>query len=772
MSFNIKKFASATLAMVMLTSTLTACGSDDGDKISEDDLWYNSSYLELAAPYSDDEVAMCQFMEPTVIGDDLYLLLLAERNFDISEAMNNENFDISQIVINSICKYDMSGNFIEEIPIENPTDSDVAIISTLDEYEGKLKLGFETLSSGDNAIGKHYEIMDPDTHQFVDSYDIDIPVDENTMIFDTADVGDYQVVFMYVFGEGSLDFQFAVTEGGRLLNTIDVAEEVPDLTINDIADYNAIDDHTIAMMASTPDGIVEITLDVEAGTLTSSGNVSANRKHTYLSADGGSFAIDTQGIWTLDESMNENLYIPFTAANVNVSNATNGNVVYCDGNKVIIYGQKVTDNIVPDNYLIVMDKADSNPNAGKSVLKICTLNEHLSYAEAEAICRYNNQSEDYFAQVMVYESDATDETDYGSINSVTNQLMVDLIAGEGPDVVLNGCGLEQLNNPEYFVDMNEYLNGSDGVDSSALYADIISANTSHDGKLYQLPLGFNIRGIMAPSTLHADGTTGFTFDEYNTFVNDSCNGHDPIGLDKTTYLIECLSDSDIDYIVDGQVNFDSAEFRALAQYCHDYVYESSDDVEGESDSTVKVYDVELTSSADYILFYQLANKTDMFVYGYPAATQGTASAQIECSAAISAVCDDDTKEAAWDFVKVLLSDDIQKLEDECNPISKEAFQYVAMRGLDSANSQYDMLANMGYSPMIIAMFGLSRVSEDVVNGYIEVADSINRTTSMDTAVSAILSEEMGAYFSDQKSLDDVISIVNNRAQTIVSERGN
>ena len=42
---------------------------------------------------------------------------------------------------------------------------------------------------------------------------------------------------------------------------------------------------------------------------------------------------------------------------------------------------------------------------------------------------------------------------------------------------------------------------------------------------------------------------------------------------------------------------------------------------------------------------------------------------------------------------------------------------------------------------------------------------------MDPAVASIVVEEMGAYFSGQKDIEDVISVMEDRVQTFLDERG-
>ena len=50
-------------------------------------------------------------------------------------------------------------------------------------------------------------------------------------------------------------------------------------------------------------------------------------------------------------------------------------------------------------------------------------------------------------------------------------------------------------------------------------------------------------------------------------------------------------------------------------------------------------------------------------------------------------------------------------------------------------------------------------------------ESCVKDVSLDPAITAILREEMPAYFAGQKDLDQVIKVIDNRCQTYLSERG-
>ena len=62
------------------------------------------------------------------------------------------------------------------------------------------------------------------------------------------------------------------------------------------------------------------------------------------------------------------------------------------------------------------------------------------------------------------------------------------------------------------------------------------------------------------------------------------------------------------------------------------------------------------------------------------------------------------------------------------------------------------------------------MDESVITSYKEVLQSASVIVSDDPAVLNIIREEIPAYFLDQKSLDAVISIINNRVSTVIAER--
>ena len=59
---------------------------------------------------------------------------------------------------------------------------------------------------------------------------------------------------------------------------------------------------------------------------------------------------------------------------------------------------------------------------------------------------------------------------------------------------------------------------------------------------------------------------------------------------------------------------------------------------------------------------------------------------------------------------------------------------------------------------------------EIIDDYIDVISTASTIKSFDPNIMIIISEEIPAYFADQKSIEDVAGIITKRAQTVVDER--
>ena len=93
--------------------------------------------------------------------------------------------------------------------------------------------------------------------------------------------------------------------------------------------------------------------------------------------------------------------------------------------------------------------------------------------------------------------------------------------------------------------------------------------------------------------------------------------------------------------------------------------------------------------------------------------------------------------------------------------SLDAFNYGMSLMIDEYSS--DELAGNGFTTMML--------DEQDIADYDALIMSCDHMPHTDSAIMLIVREEIQAYFAGQKTLDEVLEIINNRVATFVNERG-
>ena len=104
-----------------------------------------------------------------------------------------------------------------------------------------------------------------------------------------------------------------------------------------------------------------------------------------------------------------------------------------------------------------------------------------------------------------------------------------------------------------------------------------------------------------------------------------------------------------------------------------------------------------------------------------------------------------------------MSDEIQNVvaTQDSNPMSISAFESSAIIALEKFNKN-----NTFVQPL----------DDTVITSYKNVLLSASVIDNIDPAVLIVIREEVPPFFVDQKSLDAVLPIINDRVSTIIAER--
>ena len=530
---------------------------------------------------------------------------------------------------------------------------------------------------------------------------------------------------------------------------------------------------------------------------------------TFSGKDGYTYYSTPIGISRIDmKKKTSEAVMNYSWCTVNRATLNYLSIVDCTEDEIVLCGEKYASSPYDSNYqtefvIVDLTKAESNPHAGKTILEMFCSYGYVEEKIGDAIIKYNENSSNYFIEVTDRYS-YVDDLDYSNLNSeddyananlnvnakMSNELAMDIMNGEGPDILMNASELGQLNDTNYLADLTPYIGT---LDPDKYFTNIIDASLV-DGKLFHLPVSYMIEGIQTDAKYAGASGIGFTPAEYEKFLNETLNGTDCVPYGQALYFTKVFNAQSDKFITNGKADFSAPEFAELAEYVKNNVQETSkswDEMYNDDmyySSTVAVGaaaapvkgDTGNTSPAIYGpvygisgYFMNMANiqGSGTAILGIPSTDGRGPMVSPYVSVAVSAQAQN--VDACGEFVKLLLSEDVQKslAMNDNFVLSREAFREGGQKAVEYYNGEggeymfgYDYETGLPKDNRL-------KFSEQNINELEKIIESCSCTNAADAAINLILVEEMPAYFIGQKSLEEVAKVAQDRAQKVLDERG-
>lgn len=496
------------------------------------------------------------------------------------------------------------------------------------------------------------------------------------------------------------------------------------------------------------------------------------------------------GVYTYDMATKEQTQIlSWNDTDLDLSVFSYGSMVPVSKEKMIIVGQNYYPSYPPTEptliKMAILTKEAKNPNAGKEILVVGGLDIFSNSTLTSQIYKFNKSSTDYRIEVKDY-AENFDYADYASnpdpnaysiaYSALAEAMYLDMINGEGPDVIMTSWGTSSLARFEakgLLADLYELASKDESFNKADYIQNILSVY-ENDGKLYQFPLGFVLQGLVGPVRLIGD-RTGWTVEQFNEMVNSLPEGVLPmVNITQSSLLSSCLVSSMGTFVdfTKNEVNFENDDFYKLLDLAK--TYGEDDDAQDDMGpgtiiddsnyvdpwelmntgklalSEVYVYDVSAVAQYRYDFGEEVS-----FV-GYPSADKSGLACNVEQSFAISA--ESSNQEAAWEFVKGFLTEESQSAQ-----YSIPILQSVLDKKIDAALNPPEQPG--GYD----MYYGYELTQEDA-DKLLNLIGAVSSKTESDQQILAIILEEVPAYFNGQKTEQDVAAIIQNRVKTFVNEK--
>ena len=519
--------------------------------------------------------------------------------------------------------------------------------------------------------------------------------------------------------------------------------------------------------------------------------------NSFLGSDGIPYYTLPSGVFKIDvKNKTTEEVFNYSWCGVNRNILMNLSVADIDEDSFILYGtqyvqsafRQIYTSMDADFSIYEFTKADKNPHAGKTILELYSSYGYLEDKISDVIAKYNENSTDYFIEVssryskmITYDStniESEDDMEMASLNystEMTNKLAMDIINGEGPDMFMDINYYGQLNNETYLADLSPYV---EDLSSDKYFTNVIEASKV-DGKLFNLPVCFSLEGIQTDSANAGSSGIGFTTDEYIKFLDKTLNGKDIISSGQKYYFVTLFNNMQEKFISNGKADFTAPEFKVLADYVKDNVQEQNTDWD-EMYNASYVYDgsepketepAVYSSCYGYFNYFQSVENTNgaTAVLGIPSADGRGPMVGAYTSVAISAQAAN--KDACGEFVKMLLSDEVQKdmAMSGIFVLNREAFKNAGKEAVAVFNKE-GLEPDYGYYDAYSQPKNRVKFTEEQLDELENAILTCSKMSSEDAAISLILIEEMPAYFSGQKDLDSVVKIAQDRVQKVLDER--
>lgn len=363
--------------------------------------------------------------------------------------------------------------------------------------------------------------------------------------------------------------------------------------------------------------------------------------------------------------------------------------------------------------------------------------EMADYTLIEPINRFNRSSGEYRIEVVTFSS----ATDLQLL--MQSDTPPDLICWDG-DWVESPPSARLYAAKGYLADLEPLLEQDEEFSMDDLIPRCVELLRETYGGMYVLPYAFYARTIMAPREYVGDDM-GWTLEEFCNMANslpDDVTLWSSGGDTLLSMILGTNGSRFVDYEA-GTCDFENQTFIDLLNVCRDRCTEG-DDTENDMLQVIPIMGQFAQFTYNNLLPAKAAGKT---MIGYPGAEgNGMCLTFQQCMSITASAKHPD---AAWQFLRMFLSDDVQKETRIFTPIREDVYQELEN---DMVKNNPDEATQEEYAEAIAMPYDA---------GCVMVYD--------DPAMEIAL-EEAAAFFAGDKTAEDTASVIQSRVSIYLGEQ--
>lgn len=424
------------------------------------------------------------------------------------------------------------------------------------------------------------------------------------------------------------------------------------------------------------------------------------------------------------------------------------------------------------------------PDKAELVLAVYGKGSDLS----KSIIDFNLSNDQYRIVVKDYAQYAATDDYFAGIGRLDS----DIISGNVPDIIQYNSELQlsKYASKGLLVDAYELFEKDSDINLEDYCENVFRAYET-DGKLYQIPIGFYVSTVYGKSSIFGDKTS-ITWEELNNIMAqypESSMFGDMRTRTDMLYTAIIYSYSKLINDETGECHFNSDVFKEILEFVKQFPEEIDWESRYADEDYWEKYSSQYIEDRTLLYFATIYNMRSLWEdgigtfaeavtpVGFPIDEGVGSYLTATDSYAISAKSKN--QEGAWQFVKSLLSEEAQVI-DEADyyswglPVLKTALEkcvdsmthkpyYIDYEG---NKQEYDYSVWINDQEVIV-----DPATKEQAQGYYDFILSIDKTGSLEYEgdIMAIITEEAAPYFNDQKTIDAVADVIQSRISILISE---
>lgn len=398
------------------------------------------------------------------------------------------------------------------------------------------------------------------------------------------------------------------------------------------------------------------------------------------------------------------------------------------------------------------------------------------WLEAAAL-KFQQVNTDYKIDIKSYGEDY--------VKTVNTQLLT----GKGPDIInTSSIPFEKYADKNMLVDLETLMDNDKNFDKGKYFGNLFDAFRYKD-RLYSIPVSFSFDMLTASKKV---------LDEENIQIDDGSWNWDDLremgqkvsaGAKGRKMFLNMSCRSLLEYMLKGNYNsfvnptekkalFDSPEFINLLKLVKEYGDGSlpNDVIEknpnyGDIDAIEKnsvVFNTQTLSDYIHFSFLQAIYSGQVRLLNYPAA-EGSSGGIFSSDTIFSINSNSGAKETAWEFLKFLLSEEVQSGELGGFPVNRNSLGLLAekdMKMISGGQISIGISTKSDKNPKVINPKPLTQKDIQYVNSFIEKMTVCSRNNA---GIYDVVINETLPFFSGQKTAEEVAGIIQQKVSIYLGE---